>query len=89
MGDKVLSNADRSALFGLLLDCRSIWDKGANVATPAITLAYVIEDRGGGTSVEWSDQPVAITAGEVVRLRQGSGGNAVVGTRRCGQWLTD
>jgi hypothetical protein len=30
-------------------------------------LAYVIDDRGSGPRVEWSDQPVAITVAEALR----------------------
>ena len=42
-------------------------DNGGNVAPPAPTLAYVIEDRGSGPRVEWSDQPVAITVEQALR----------------------
>ncbi len=42
-------------------------DNGGNVAAPATTLAFVIEDRGSGSKVEWSDEPVAITIEEALR----------------------
>jgi hypothetical protein len=42
-------------------------DNGGNVAPPAPSLAYVIEDRGGGATVEWSHEPVAITVEEALR----------------------
>ena len=42
-------------------------DNGGNVAAPARTLAFVIEDRGNGPLVEWSDEPVAITIEEALR----------------------
>jgi len=37
-------------------------DNGGNLAPPAPTLAYVIEDRGSGVKVEWIDEPVPIAA---------------------------
>lgn len=37
-------------------------DNGGNLAPPAPTLAYVIEDRGDGPQIEWGDEPLAITA---------------------------
>ena len=63
-------------------------DNGGNVAAPAPTLAYVIENRGNGPRVEWSAEPAAMTAGELPRPRQRNVGNAVVKPRQCGQWLS-
>ena len=41
-------------------------DNGGNLGPPAPTLAYSIEDRGNGPRVEWSDEPVPITAEEAI-----------------------
>ena len=64
-------------------------DNGGNVAAPASTLAYVIEDRGDGPRVEWSDEPVAITIEEALRPKAAhvlDGGQA--GERlACDGWL--
>jgi putative DNA primase/helicase len=42
-------------------------DNGGNLAPSAATLAYVIEDRGSGPRVEWSDQTVPITVQEALQ----------------------
>jgi hypothetical protein len=42
-------------------------DNGGNVAAPAPTLAYAIEDRGTGARVEWIDEPAAIIAGQALQ----------------------
>ena len=45
-------------------------DNGGNLAPPASTLAYRIEDRGEGTRVEWLDDPLPITAEEALAADQ-------------------
>ena len=64
-------------------------DNGGNLAPPAPTLSYVIEDRGGGAHVEWCDEPLAPSAAEALRpcLRSNEGQSAE--TRECSQWLSD
>jgi len=42
-------------------------DNGGNVAPPAPTLAYVIEDRDEGPRVTWCDEPVPITVEHALR----------------------
>jgi hypothetical protein len=42
-------------------------DNGGNVAALTRALAYVIEDRGSGARVEWSDESVATTIEEALR----------------------
>ena len=44
-------------------------DNGGNVAPPAPTLAYVIEDRGHGPQVSWHDEPVPMTVEQALRPR--------------------
>jgi hypothetical protein len=66
-----------------------VLDNGGNVAPPAPTLAYVIEDRGSGARVEWIDEPVAITAGQSLRPLPKIADDKVVGGRECKQWLSD
>jgi len=44
-------------------------DNGGNVAPAAATLAYTIEDPGGGPRVVWSDEPVPITVEAALRPR--------------------
>ena len=64
-------------------------ENDGNVSAPARTLAYVIEDRGKGPRVEWSDEPVAITVEESLKPKAAhslSGGQA--GARlECDGWL--
>ncbi len=64
-------------------------DNGGNVAPPATTLAFVIEDRGRGPRVVWSDETVPITAGEALRPRQEIAGHELVDAQECGEWLRD
>jgi putative DNA primase/helicase len=64
-------------------------DNGGNVAAPARTLAYLIEDRGGGPKVVWCAEPMAMTVGEALGPRHRSARIAVVEARRCRQWLSD
>jgi putative DNA primase/helicase len=42
-------------------------DNGGNVAPPAMTLAYAIEDSGGGPRVVWDDDVKPITIGEALK----------------------
>jgi hypothetical protein len=65
-------------------------DNGGNVAPPAPTLAYAIEDRGSGPQVAWLDEPVPITVEEALRPRVESPPRAE-GTelRDCEEWLTE
>ena len=44
-------------------------DNGGNVAPPAPTLAYVIEDRGHGPQVSWYDESVPVTVEQALRPR--------------------
>ncbi len=64
-------------------------DNGGNLAPRAPTLAYVIDDRGGGPRVEWSDQPVAITVAEALRPEAGPalGGEPASERLECDDWL--
>jgi putative DNA primase/helicase len=64
-------------------------DIGGNVAAPARTLAYVIDDRGDGPRVEWSAEPVAMISRDALRPRRRTTGNAAPVARECGQWLSD
>ncbi len=41
-------------------------DNGGNLAPPAPTLAYAIEDRGAGPQIEWGAEPVQISAEEAL-----------------------
>jgi hypothetical protein len=41
-------------------------DNGNNLGPPAPTLAFVVEDRGTGPTVEWVDGEVEITAEEAL-----------------------
>ena len=45
-------------------------DNGGNLAPPAPTLAYRIEDPGEGPRVEWLEDPVPITAEEALAADQ-------------------
>jgi len=64
-------------------------DNGGNLVPLAPTLAFVIEDRGSGARVEWSDRPPAITAGEAIRLKTASslGGERAGAHLECDAWL--
>ncbi len=62
-------------------------DNGGNVAPPAMTLAYVIEDSGSGPRVVWDDETVPITAGEALRPRQEIAEDEIVESKECVQWL--
>jgi putative DNA primase/helicase len=64
-------------------------DNGGNLAPPAPTLAFVIDDRGSGATVTWSDRPAAITAGEAIRLEAASslGGERAGRHLECDAWL--
>jgi putative DNA primase/helicase len=42
-------------------------DNGGNVAPPAPTLTYVIEDRGHGPQVTWSNEPVHVSVKQALR----------------------
>jgi putative DNA primase/helicase len=61
-------------------------DTGGNVAPPAPTLDYVIEECGSGPRVVWSDEPVPITIGEALRPRQEITEGKVVDAQECNQW---
>jgi hypothetical protein len=45
-------------------------DSGGNLAAPAATLAYTIEDRGDGPRVEWQAEPMDITAEQALAAEQ-------------------
>ena len=45
-------------------------DNGGNLAPPASTLAYSIEDRDEGPRVEWLEDPLPITAEEALAADQ-------------------
>jgi putative DNA primase/helicase len=45
-------------------------DNGGNLARPAPTLSYSIDDRGEGPRVEWLDAPLPITAEEALAADQ-------------------
>ena len=45
-------------------------DNGSNVAPPAPALAYTIEDRDSGPRIEWSDEPVTSTIGQLAQTRR-------------------
>jgi putative DNA primase/helicase len=62
-------------------------DNGGNVAPPAMTLAYVIEDSGSGPRVVWDDETVPITTGEALRPRQEIAEDEIVESKECVQWL--
>jgi putative DNA primase/helicase len=64
-------------------------DNGGNLAQPAPTLAFVIEDRGGIGTVKWSDRPVAMTARDAIRLEAASslGGERAGKHLECDAWL--
>ena len=42
-------------------------DNGGNVVAPARTLASWVADRGNGSRVDWSDEPVAMTTRKLLR----------------------
>jgi hypothetical protein len=64
-------------------------DNGGNVAPPAPTLKYTIEDFGSGPRVVWCDEAVPITVSETLRPHPETGDGDVVGARECDQWLGD
>ena len=66
-------------------------DNGGNLAPPAPTLAYRIEDRGEGTRVEWLDDPLPITAEEALAADQAAcqAGVAPAGRREAEGWLSE
>ena len=53
------------------------------------TLAYVIEDRGSGPTVEWSDEPVAITIEQALRPKAAPSldGEQADERHECDGWL--
>ena len=64
-------------------------DNGGNLAPAAPTLAFTIEDRGGGPRVVWLEEPVPITVEQALRppgSRRGDDELASVG-RACDEWL--
>ena len=65
-------------------------DNGGNVAPPAPTLAYVIEDRGRGPQVAWLDEPVPITVEEALRPRMAPyDDDDPDEVNECAKWLTE
>ena len=66
-------------------------DNGGNLAPPAPTLAYRIEDRGEGPRVEWLEAPLPITAEEALAADQAAcqAGVAAPERREAERWLTD
>jgi hypothetical protein len=64
-------------------------DNGGNVAPPAPTLAFTIEDLGGGPRVVWSDTPVPISVNEALRIQAGPFAAPEPKTRSnvCDDWL--
>jgi putative DNA primase/helicase len=66
-------------------------DNGGNLAQPAPTLAYSIDDRGDGPRVEWLEDSLPITAEEALAADQAAC-QAVVAAperREAETWLTD
>ncbi len=66
-------------------------DNGGNVAPPAPTLAYMIEDRDNGPQVTWCDEPVSTTIEQALRLLPSPPDEeeqAFFG-RECDQWLRE
>jgi hypothetical protein len=64
-------------------------ENGGNVAPPAPTLKYMIEDCGSGPRVVWCDEAVPITVSEELRPHPETGDGDWVGARECDQWLGD
>jgi putative DNA primase/helicase len=66
-------------------------DNGGNVAPPAPTLAYVIEDRDRGPQVTWRDDPVPITIDQALRPASAAHDSAepVFTGRECDLWLRE
>jgi hypothetical protein len=63
-------------------------DNGCNLAASVPTLAYRIEDRGDGPTVEWEADPVPITAEEALRAET-EDRNDHSEERECDRWLRD
>jgi hypothetical protein len=71
--------------------CVLMLDNGGNVAPPAPTLAYMIEDRDNGPQVTWHDEPVPLTVEQALRPNSSIPNEqeqAFVG-RECDQWLRE
>jgi putative DNA primase/helicase len=71
--------------------CVLMLDNGGNVAPPAPTLAYMIEDRDNGPQVTWHDEPVPLTVEQALRPNLSipdEQEQAFVG-RECDQWLRE
>jgi putative DNA primase/helicase len=71
--------------------CVLMLDNGGNVAPPAPTLAYMIEDRDSGPQVTWHDEPVPLTVEQALRPNSSIPNEqeqAFVG-RECDQWLRE
>ncbi len=66
-------------------------DNGGNLAPPASTLAYSIEERGEGPRVEWLEDPVPITAEEALAADQAAcqAGVAPPERREAEGWLSE
>lgn len=66
-------------------------DNGGNLAPPAPTLAYVIRDDGDGARVEWSPDPVEITAEQALAAQQAAYQAATDSSQRreAEEWLKD
>jgi hypothetical protein len=66
-------------------------DNGGNVAPPAPTLAYIIEDFGNGPQVTWCDELVATTVRQALRPVPGPPDEReqTFFVRECDQWLRE
>jgi hypothetical protein len=65
-------------------------DNGGNLAAPAPTLAYVIEDQDKGPKLAWLDEPVPITVDEALQPRVKSAEDKDHDeVRECEMWLKD
>ncbi len=64
-------------------------DNGGNVAPPAPSLAYVIDDRGKGPEVTWRDEPVPTAVEHALRplASPPDGEEQAVFGRECDRWL--
>jgi putative DNA primase/helicase len=64
-------------------------DNGGNVAPPAPTLAYTIEDHGTGPCVVWHPEPVVVTVEQALQSQSSPrrGGVPVSPRRECDEWL--
>jgi putative DNA primase/helicase len=64
-------------------------DNGGNVAPPAPTLAYTIEDRGRGPEVVWHEQAVPVTIEQVLQPPCSPRANDELASvrRDCDAWL--